>query len=533
MSEREMLEIYQVLRHSRNTACEEDEQRRILQQAEANYKELEELRKNSVPVENDGKDDDAYILGSFGDIATCSSNEERDDTKEKSFSSDTFDVEQELPSTTIATKYSQVNKNEKSKPEEVDFIDVFDCVPTKHGALKHIPVSPQYNPPFYCSRKVTDKEIKERARMIYSYHLALHRIYDNYQRQSIYPAPWGKAIQPTLRFNGSLLKKIEKLEETTPALRSDAENVYEFMQDLKNDKNSDDDFETYTSKSGRQTKRKLYAEDLDDDDELHKKSKSATDVMEADSEWLAKRKPATTAGNNDKKPTSVRKRRSIGTLSNEEIMKRSRLFTDNGTNSTRTEKMFDKLTDDDRKKKEVERELEKFSDSLAPLSDEENVENIEQSQEIDIADIVHIEEPFTRRRIVPPSHARKPGRGRGAAGRGRGRKTNKSTQEGTSQEITSPKYQPLETSSVKKGNSRKKDRCPICNEEFLQSELVEHASSCIEGYSEKNDRKKTSDYHYKRITCETCDEVLPFDTNYEVHVHECIMKQMKQNSTSS
>lgn len=67
--------------------------------------------------------------------------------------------------------------------------------------------------------------------------------------------------------------------------------------------------------------------------------------------------------------------------------------------------MFDQLKDDDKKQKESEKEMEKFHETLQHLSDDDMFENTN-SQIFDVADTIHKEEPFIKKRVIPPSRGR-------------------------------------------------------------------------------------------------------------------------------
>lgn len=102
--------------------------------------------------------------------------------------------------------------------------------------------------PIQCTVKFLKADLKSKAKIIYSYHSKLHAVQAHLARQSFFPAPIPKAIVNMNQFSIS-------------------------------PENNNDYSETYVSRSGRQTKRKIYNYDensLDDDFQsvINKKTKN-------------------------------------------------------------------------------------------------------------------------------------------------------------------------------------------------------------------------------------------------------------------
>ncbi|XP_023311841.1 uncharacterized protein LOC111692216 [Anoplophora glabripennis] len=222
-----------------------------------------------------------------------------------------------------------------------------------------------------------------KAKMLYAYHTKMNKMKTELARTSFYPAP---------------LPKITSTTETFPSF-------------------SDSDVPaTYTCRSGRQTKRKVYNYD-DDDDSLdgitNKKVKNSDEQ-----EWLNKSTPIkstvrthkkqetnkigaefkTESEDINKEKKNIPKKETRTTLSrklsNAEIMKRSNIFGD--LPKRRCEAMFDKLKEEEEKKEKEEKTMEAFNKTLEKL-DEENIEASSNEEIITVED-----EEFVKRRVVPP-----------------------------------------------------------------------------------------------------------------------------------
>ncbi|XP_031345003.1 uncharacterized protein LOC116172039 isoform X2 [Photinus pyralis] len=445
MSTSEMSELYRVLNHSKTTATAEDEQRRTIADANSNYDFVDEMRLNSVPVK---KSEQSELRESQMDVSETSTSQ----------------------TLTRNSSITDENVDPKQRCNDFDSVDVFNSAPTKHPPLTLISYKPKYNPPLYCDPKFIKLNLEERKRLLSEYHRKLIQIYDTFQRKSKVYAPLGKPVQPDIKFNGTLLKGNDKV------ISYDFEDEDLFVEDNLSD--------IYITKTGRQTKRKLYTESLNDS-------------------W---RNKSSSHHNQDYSPTSsVSKRRNISTLNNDQIMKRSKIF------SPKSERLFDKLKEKEEQEKELTKETKKFVDSLANNSDEDYVDD-----STDVAELVHAEEAFTTRRIVPPNPTKNSGKRRGRGGKSKAIKnSNKKAASGYDVEIEDKSQS--STSNIM-------GACPICGLEFVQDVLATHADKCIDSFEQKDTSTTILFNGSDRITCENCDEVLPFNTEYEVHVRECLAK---------
>lgn len=403
MSNSEMLQLHQVLNHSKTTATAEDEHRRTNADANSNYDFIDEMRIHSVPVK---KSEHSDLHESHMDVSATSTSQ--------------------IPTLNFTNSSDEtVNPRKRlNNDDDDDNIDVFNCAPTKHPPLTLIN-KPKSNPPLYCDPKFRKLNLEERKRLLTEHHKKLIQIYDSYQRKSQIYAPLGKPIQPDINFNGTLLKA------------DDTVTSYDFEdEDLFTEDNISD---IYITKTGKQTKRKLSTESLNDS----WKNKSASH-------------------NNQDSPTgSISKRRNISAMSNDQIMKRSKIF------SPTAERLFDKL----KEKEEQEKEAKK--DSLD--------HNIDDST--DVAELVHSEEPFISRRIVPPN----PMKGKR---RGRGGKSKTNIAKNTNKKAASSFDVEMEDKS-QSSTSSEMGTCPICSLEFAQDILATHADKCIDTFEQKDGTSST------------------------------------------
>lgn len=449
LSNKEMLEIYRVVNQSKATA--EIEQRRTDTNSIDDF--IDEMRLHSDPVEKPESSDlnvmqmDVYTGSDPPETLLTMS---RDDTdKDK-------------------------NTDSRKKLDNFDEIDVFNSVPTKHPPLPQISYKPKYNPPLYCSTNIIHLSLDEKTELIAKYHKELINIYDSFQRESQQYAPLDKPIQADIKFDGSLLKANDKL------------NNYKFEDEIEDFVQDNNLNEIYITKTGRQTKRKLYTETSDS--------------------WKTKSSPTSTQGS----PTGPQpKKTNISSLNNDQIIKRSKLFT------PKAEKMFDKLKEKSEQEKKEEKENIKFLNSLTNTSDDEFIDDHN-----DVGDLVHSEEPFIRRRVTPlPGRMKKAPKGRGRNGKSKenGTRNAKKTQAKTNEPKQTNLLMEPSTHSTDKGT------CPICSLEFPQDMLETHADQCIDTYEQKS----TSTVLFNdsnKIVCENCDEAFPFNMDYENHVRECLIK---------
>lgn len=147
----------------------------------------------------------------------------------------------------------------RQRVEDGGALDPFNIPHDKnYRPLQRTKQKPLYNPPFYVNPEVVALPSEERAKLIFNYHLTILKGYQEQQRQSITHAEWGKPIHSSASFSGSL------------SLDSASQIDYSF--------DSSEEAEVFVSRSGRQTKRKLYTEAVfsDNDEEAKKKKRMST-----------------------------------------------------------------------------------------------------------------------------------------------------------------------------------------------------------------------------------------------------------------
>ncbi|KAF5274798.1 hypothetical protein FQR65_LT00381 [Abscondita terminalis] len=523
LSEQEMSDLYLALSNSKNTASAEDEKRRTTNESTDDCDMLDDLILNSVPVT---KDDLNGVGSDKSEVNTVS----KDTPSLRSFQNDNFDD-----------------------------LDIFNSVPTNHPPLTRISYEPVYNPPLYCNPKFTSLSLEKRKKLMMVYHKKLIDIYDSYQRKSSNYAPLSGPILSDNNFNGSWLMDESK------------SNVYGFEDEYNlQDDNSND---IYISRSGRQTKRKLYTEFRGEEKKL-KSSSSCKPVLKkkVESELNGDSKnhsPVVEGKKNrneklfgnlivtDKKQEEQDKETdsfldSLQVVSDDDDLFQDDTYTSRSGRQTkkkiyseredekksnifqafkwqskkkidsnlsqdsnirsplsekrknRSEKLFDDLLETEKVDKEEKKGENSIYNSLQVVSDDE-----ETSKEVET---VSVEEPFIRRRIVPPL-------------RGIGRKN---TSRPNSQAKKNPSrnknetLEPLQSSASHVSSDLSQndtyDVCPMCGLHFLKSKLEKHASECVD----LHEKKTKTPLSTRTITCENCDLVMPLSTDYEVHVRECL-----------
>ncbi|KAF5281799.1 hypothetical protein FQA39_LY05013 [Lamprigera yunnana] len=327
-----------------------------------------------------------------------------------------------------------------------DEVDVFNSAPIQHPPLSRITYTPKYNPPLYCNSKIINLPFEEKKKIISEYHKKLISIYDCHQRRATSYVPLGRPIQSDVTFNGTLLKS----DKSFLNFEFEDDNDYEQSQD-------DNSNDIYILKTGRQTKRKLYTETRGDE----------------------KKKTLDSPRTQAKKRTNLQLKK--------DDTKRTKLMPE--FNLSRAERLFDQVIEGHKKD---EKEDEKFVKSLQLQSDDDN--DIEE---------VKIDEPFIRRKVIPPLRGK---RGRG----GRINRNNDVTN------ILNGNKDDLEI-QTDLATKKKNGACPLCNLEFSQDKLESHVDECLEFYNKNSAASNTN-----QITCGKCDKVLPLDMDYEIHVRDCL-----------
>ncbi|KRT80665.1 hypothetical protein AMK59_5677 [Oryctes borbonicus] len=384
-----------------------------------------------------------------------------------------------------ATKHTNVMR--------FDEYNAFNCIPLKHKPLEIISYQCKYELPPHCNPKYMRLTTIERAKIIRDFNKAsLERFYELH-RKSLNPAPWGKPLPSSEKFEGSLDRKL---------LASDED--FEFADILQEEEDNHSQ-EIYTSRSGRQTKRKVYTDLAEEDNEFKKSKKDDDEPFEIEKKLVAKRP-------------------NLQKLSNQDIMKRSPLFSE-PIKKTRTEKMFDILVQSNKKD---DRQCESTNEKKFVGEVDDIIPNSQEAD--DIVEVKPKECAFIPRRVPPPLRGR----------RGIGSKKPKSTD--IAKSCNSPQNSvislrsPSSTSTPSTSNEQsqklttEQTSCPICSEVFSQDKIVEHASSCgLLMETESNFDVLLPGTNSKKVNCEVCDKEMLMNTDYEVHVKECIRKSRLTN----
>ncbi|XP_030768434.1 uncharacterized protein LOC115891962 [Sitophilus oryzae] len=386
------------------------------------------------------------------------------------------------------------------------------------------------------SKKFLISSTQMRVKMLYEYHIAANKLKAHYARLSPNMASLKTPIQIT--------EHREKYEN--PIITS-----------LKGEE-SQTAQETYVSRSGRLTKRKVYTDNYLSDDSCGSSKKSKLE-SNSFSKSSSKEKPTKSTlkmldyPENDIVP--LRKENALDEFDqvkntpkpkmfqkkslNDEIMSRSSLFRDSVTpKKARSEMIVAAGISEAEKSKDRQDVIDKFTNSLNinTESQEDDTEKIIIDDDIEV---------FERKRVVPPC----PGPRRGIHSKRKTattglaplnittKKTNSNNcdpRPSTSSDIllkkrvNSPKISNLEerptSTSTPYDRSAKKvanmTPCPLCSVLFPRKEIEEHAATCGEDMF-----AQVASTRLSRISCEICDQVIPLTTEYEVHVKQCIAKQ--------
>lgn len=228
---------------------------------------IDELRSNSVPVSHNSSDNSLNSLdadGSFKENITPSSQNHNKDI--------------------LNSQVHQLCWSSNS----YDNIDVFNSVPTKHKPLPLIKHKSQYDPPFYYNKKLAKLNSDQRTCILFEHHLHMLKKYHQLNANVFING----AIETTSNSNRCVL----------------CEPVTEYNDDKdENDISNCIDLESYLPELTYQVKRKTSVEN--DFDTKLKKNKQLS---------------INTSFNTE----NSRKRNSTSKISNEEIIKKSKLFSD-------------------------------------------------------------------------------------------------------------------------------------------------------------------------------------------------------------
>ncbi|XP_066143377.1 uncharacterized protein [Euwallacea fornicatus] len=458
---------------------------------------------------------------------------------------------QDFLATTVKQKLlrEESNNNErdtggKAVHSEADKIDY-----NKMPKCEDVPLKVMYYEPRFVniqnSKDYLMASSTERIKMWYEHHVAVAKLHKYYSRLSLNMAPKCKPI-----------KIMEQIPAFDPSLREE-----ESMGT-----------ETYVSRSGRLTKRKVYNEcdDASSEGWEHMQGGSKRSKI-LDNDWvssknktIAKEKKLATLKRNDSTvnnnnwleksgrsespdsshtepvvpfrgklsgvnsplvtPKTYRVNRGAKkVLSNEEVMSRSSLFQDTPKRSRAASLVAAGLQEAEKLKKK-KKEIYDFKDSLT--SDSQSIEE-------DLCEeIINVDEE--RRRVVPPipaaRRAIRPSKKK--AVEPLSINTKRLDESAGSSRLangarTNAKGRALNNNNNNGGKSEamssfKEDLdmpiCPLCSQSFPQKDIEEHASTCGEDLFPQTAQSK-------RIACEVCDKVIAFNTDYEVHVKRCTSKR--------
>ncbi|XP_044264657.1 uncharacterized protein LOC123011335 [Tribolium madens] len=368
-------------------------------------------------------------------------------------------------------------------------------LPTLHkGFLEIVHHDPVFQLPIPTNPKFRKYSISQRANLLSESFTQIDKCVTKLALESLVRAPFPSPIHPSNNY---------KNPETSNGTSSNFEELVDQIP-VEN---------LYVSRSGRQVKRKIYTEQEDADSEpdfagAMKKNKpeigdSSTKII-LDTPYVPEEGLITEEKNTSTKLAKPKK---------ETPRKSYSLSTKKPT--SRSDAMYEKLLQDEEKRKQQEAEMEDFEKTLPTLENSEDFV-------IETSPVRENEENFQRRRVPPPvfgKKARKP------------RKVTKQEDPGPSSEILSERPV-LKPSAVLPKNSTKskppgksvtqvdKMNCPICDGEFLKSEIEDHAASC--GIEDDVVENLIPQSGVKRLKCEICNKDFPANAEFEVHVRHCI-----------
>uniref|UniRef100_A0AAR5Q2N7 UBZ4-type domain-containing protein n=1 Tax=Dendroctonus ponderosae TaxID=77166 RepID=A0AAR5Q2N7_DENPD len=463
-----------------------------------------------------------------------------------------------------ATDVKAKKVQKSSRVMDIDKI-TFNEMPksSNRNTLRIVPHEPQYIS-VQNSRQFLDADLQTRVKLLTEYHSAVAQLSEDFARTLPNMAP---KLKPITAVNHNLL--------VNPVLSA-----------LKEDK-ALGVTETYVSRSGRMTKRKVYSDDYEATTEEfsvpHKKSKnddtwgvkapikksnarkgessealsssSAEDACTTKQYSRPKRGESPDSSQDvvavDEAGRSLGKSKDVsGTpksriyqkrqLSNQEIIARSTLFKNLDTTPKRgrVATILHAAREKEENRRREEDEMSKFADSL----DAQSVDG--DADEDEILDSEHVEdsdvEVVEKRRVIPRLPIRRsPIWGKKGATDTVAETAINVARKLNLPQITSPLANGANRNSLlsKRALNNNSSRaevpvsttpkskskqnlaiCPLCSMSFPRREIEEHASTCGEDMFPQSSQPQ-------RITCEVCDAVVPFSTNYEVHVKECIAKR--------
>jgi hypothetical protein len=473
ITQKEMMELQEAINMSKESASIEEDQRKY------NRVETQKLCTSS----------------STNDNISSNLNKDKPFTHEKwtkqKVPIDILDIEKEL-----STK----------KEFEITFQDL---VEPSGISLKIVCHKPVFNLPIATNQEYEKYTMQERAKLLHDYYTKIEKLRVHLAKSSLHRAPYPKPILSSNKCKNSLIKsELDDENGSTDEFTEEPPPV----QDL------------YISRAGRQIKRKIYTDVEDDSD--------------GDLTYLVKKNKA---DNPDTKiimdiPYTIPEEIHADEKTNPKNLKpkkdTQRRLLSTKKPSSRSEALLDKLANVVEHKKQQQEEMDNFEKTLPNLEDMEDRSNssVEEQQSSS-------EDNFVRKRVIPPipgkkgSRAKKPPKLEVSKDKIEikpetrpespvlKRYTNLRADIKSKQKAKSPK-------GVEEGPKVEKRNCPICNKQFLQTEIETHASTC--GIEEETTEPlpENSRTRVQSIKCELCDQLFGMNTEYEVHVKQCIAKKI-------
>ncbi|XP_008195752.2 uncharacterized protein LOC103313669 [Tribolium castaneum] len=385
------------------------------------------------------------------------------------------------------SKGNRVTRTLRSSPKK----------PNLHkGFLQIIHHDPVFSLPIPTNPKFKKYSISLRRKLLSESFTQINKCIAKLAKESLIRAPLPSPIHPSSNY---------KLPETSNGIPSGGS--FDDLVDQIPVEN------LYVSRSGRQVKRKIYTEqeDVDSDPDfasIVKKNKAefgdsstkiTLDLPYVPEEDLTEEKTPATCKST--KPKIPRKNLSISAKKP----------------TSRSEAMFDKFIQGEEKRKQQEAEMENFERTLPSLEDNSEDYVIETSP------VKDNEQNFLRRRVPPPVPGKK---------NKRPKKANKQEDPDAITEVVAerasanlPKSAPRTRTPAKvEKPPEEKISCPICNAEFPQSQIENHASTC--GIEDDIVENLVPTSEAKALQCNICNKNFPANSEYEVHVRQCIASEV-------
>ncbi|RZC32614.1 uncharacterized protein BDFB_005572, partial [Asbolus verrucosus] len=477
------MDLQTAINNSKDTASLEEEKREYVRQAE---EEMQKLDTSNITSPSPEKP-----------------NEEKSFTFTRSKSPiDIFEIEQEL----LPGK----------KKFEITFQDMLKSSKDSLEIIYHNPI---YELPIPTNPRYQKYSIQERAKLLYDYHSKISELQSRLAKKSLHRAPYSKPILPSNKCKTSLVKNSQDEEETIEEPSSQM-SPQEF----------------YVSRAGRQVKRKIYTEDteVDSDPDFTSVKKNKSNHSESNTKITIDTPYVPEENHNVEKSASKVVKAKKDTPRRALPLSTKKMG--------RAEVLFENLINEGAKMKRKQKEMDSFEKTLPNLDEsEEDKLLMDDDSLVKESPAEANEENFIRKRVVPPLPGRKPIRSKkqitqedfdkidivpatppGSPVLKQYTNLNRSLDITKSASKAAKSKENLLSDETSLTKLEKRD-CPICGRKFLQSEIEHHASTCgIE--DEIEEFPENSSEQLERITCHLCDKVFILNTNYEVHVKQCIAK---------